>query len=667
MIVFIISCGLSILGAICALLTIKSDGISRTLGCTFGLGAAGCGLFAAGTSVFGDPQYLSWLSPWRFSDFTLLLNPWSGLILAVINFLGIMAWVYGYSYLKDYPGAKTGAIGFFMNMFMCAMNLVVATDSAFWFLIFFELMALTSYFLVIVSGTEQALHGGFMYFVMAHFGFILIMIAFFIMAAYTGSWSFADYRTFDFGPVASSFIFLLGFFGFGCKAGMFPTHSWLPQAHPEAPSNVSALMSGAMVKIGIYGMILIGLDLLQSSGVELWWGVVVLMFGALSSVLGVVYALNEHDVKKLLAYHTVENIGIILLGLGTGMIGLALDNPAVAALGLMAGCFHIINHASFKGLLFLGAGSLLYRTGTRNMDEMGGLIRLMPITALCFCVGSMAITAIPPLNGFASEWFTYQAMITGAGAGDWWITVFLGIAVVALALTGALAITCFVKAFGVSFLGQAHSEAAADAKEVPAPMIFSQVVLAAVCIGLGICASWIVPIMEGVGDSLGGAAIPMAANVIVFNESMDTALSLPLIAIIVLVLVFTGWALKRVVTRAGVSEGKQVWQTGYMPDGTMPLMAFSVSQEVRMFLKVFYTARDKIVGLVPVWNHFFKGVQDVFDKGQNVGDKTIVRGAVGLVDFLHLLVRKFENGRYQLYIVYIAAAFVVFVILACTL
>ena len=249
-------------------------------------------------------------------------------------------------------------------------------------------------------------------------------------------------------------------------------------------------MSGGMIKIGIFGICKVCFDLLGAAGGEVGWGVLVIVIGAVSSVLGVVYALGEHDLKSLLAYHSVENIGIILLGVGVGIYGWAADLPWLAAIGLLAGLYHLVNHAMFKGLLFLGAGSVLHATGTRNMEVLGGLAKVMPITAVCFLIGSLAISAIPPLNGFVSEWFTYQGLIGAAMDGGIFMRIVFAFAVVALAITGALAVTCFVKAFGVTFLARPRSEAAEHAHEVPAPMTIAMVILTVACIALGLGAAW---------------------------------------------------------------------------------------------------------------------------------------------------------------------------------
>ena len=300
----------------------------------------------------------------------------------------------------------------------------------------------------------------------------------------------------------ASIAFLLAFFGFGAKAGMLPLHGWLPRAHPAAPSHASAMMSGVMVKIGVFGIIKVGADLLGGVDMPVWWGVVVLTFGAVSSVLGVMYALAEHDIKRLLAYHTVENVGIILMGVGVGLMGLALKNPLLAALGFLGALYHLLNHAVFKGLLFLGAGAIIHKVHTKDMEKMGGLAKRMPRTALAFLVGCMAISAVPPLNGFVSEWYTYQGLVSISQHSSVIARLSGPVAIVMLAITGALAAMCFVKVYGISFCGQARSAKAAEATEVPAAMTLSMLGLAALCVALGVGAACVAPVVSAVADSL---------------------------------------------------------------------------------------------------------------------------------------------------------------------
>lgn len=434
MTLFIASLAVSCIGALASVLLIKADNAAKTAGCLIGAVAAVLSFVAGIQAVLGDVTSVDTIVFFPFAHFQLLLNQLSGLFVALISVLAFAGSIYGLNYFDEYPGKK-GRAGFFFNTFVASMMLVITADNVFWFLVAFELMSLTSYFLVVIEENENSIHGGWLYFVIAHVGFVLFMASFLTMTNFAGgSFAFADFRATQFSPAVASVCFVLAFFGFGAKAGIIPLHGWLPKAHPEAPSNVSALMSGGMIKIGIFGILKVGLDLLSASGVQVWWGLMVMVFGAISSVLGVAFALQEHDIKRLLAYHSVENIGIILLGVGASMAAMALNSVGIAVLALMAALYHTFNHAMFEGELFLGAGALLYSTGTRNMEKMGGLFRRMPATAICFLVGALAISAIPPFNGFVSEWFTYQSLFNAAMQGDKAVMIVAVFAAVALAI-----------------------------------------------------------------------------------------------------------------------------------------------------------------------------------------------------------------------------------------
>lgn len=661
----LVSTIVSIVGAIVALCLSKAENTAKVVACLFGIVAACCSIIAGATGIFGAGQFICFATPFNFANFTLLINPLSGLLLVAINILALVAWIYGLAYFDEYKGMGLGAIGFFMNLFVASMNMVLTVDNAFWFLVFFELMSLTSYFLVIVEQKPQSIKGGFLYFIMAHVGFFMIMLSYLIMAANTGSFEFATFRATQFSPAIASLCFILAFCGFGCKAGMFPFHSWLPQAHPAAPSNVSALMSGGMIKIGIFGIVKVGLDLLGSCEVQLWWGLVILVIGALSSVLGVAYALGEHDIKKLLAYHSVENIGIILLGIAIGYMGMALNQPVIAVLGIMAGLYHVLNHAMFKGLLFLGAGSVLYTTGSRNMEIMGGLARVMPATAMCFLIGSLAISAIPPLNGFVSEWFIYQSMFSVAITGDIIVRFFAAFAAVSLAITGALAVTCFVKAYGVTFLGAPRSEAAANAKEVPASMRIGMIILAVMCVCLGIGAPWVAPVMQNIAAATTSqAAIAVASGLDIANPAIGSVVSTPMLAILLIACVLVPVAARSLFSKGGVASDRDPWACGYALDPEMPVVATTFAAEVKMFLKPIYAARDAVVSTAGSFQAMFGNVVSGAAKAETVGDKYVVAGTASFVNWISKQVQKIEGGNFRVYIVYIVVALVFFLALA---
>ena len=662
----LISVFVSVVGAVLSLLLSKKEDTAKKVTCFFGTIASAIAVIA-GVGAVLDPAgvSVSFATPFSFADFSIMLNGLNGLLLVAINILGFVAWIYGISYFDEYKGMGLGAIGFFMNAFIASMNLVLTVDNAFWFLVFFELMSLSSYFLVIIEQKPASIRGGFLYLVMAHIGFMGIMIGFLIMAAQTGSFEFSTFRAHDFGPILGSVCFVLAFVGFGCKAGMFPFHSWLPQAHPAAPSNVSALMSGGMIKIGVFGIVKVGLNLLAATGVQLWWGLLILVIGALSSVLGVAYALGEHDIKKLLAYHSVENIGIILLGIGIGFMALAMNQPVIAGLALMAGLYHVLNHAMFKGLLFLGAGSVLYTTGSRNMEIMGGLVHAMPVTAMCFLIGSLAISAIPPLNGFVSEWFIYQSMFSIAGAATVAVKFFVAFAAVSLAITGALAVTCFVKAYGVTFLGSPRSEAAKQAREVPAPMRFGMVVLAVVCVLLGIGAPWVAPVMQGVAASiLSASTVVVAEGATLVNPVLGSAISTPLVAILLIACVLLPMAAKQVLAHGGKASDRDPWACGYALDPGMPVIATTFATEVKHFLRPIYAARTAVVAKKDAFVSGFNALVRGAGKAEGFADKYLVDTVASFVSWLGQKAQRIEGGNFRVYIVYIVAALVFFLVLA---
>ncbi|MDP9324701.1 MAG: hydrogenase 4 subunit B, partial [Acidobacteriota bacterium] len=334
------------------------------------------------------------------------------------------------------------------NVLLGAMEMVFTADDAIAFLFASELMALTTAALVATEHEQRASRrAAYLYLVMSHVATGCLIAGFLILAVSSGSMSFPVLLAGRVPPGAlGDGLFALFFIGFGIKAGVIPLHVWLPDAHPAAPANISALMSAVVIKTGIYGMVRVcafGLGVPRLS-----WGVAVVVLGGLSAVLGVLYALMQHDLKRLLAYHSIENIGIILLGLGAGMIALAYGRPYVASIGIAASLYHVLNHAVFKGLLFLGAGGMTLATGTRQIEQFGGLLRRMPWTGLFFLIGAMAISGLPPLNGFASEWLTFQAFLFGfQESTEPFVRVLFPLAGAVLALTTALAAACFVKAF----------------------------------------------------------------------------------------------------------------------------------------------------------------------------------------------------------------------------
>jgi hydrogenase-4 component B len=479
-----------------------------------GLAAVGAAATAAaGLAGLGGSRWdaaIPWLLPPPGVE--LALDGLSAFFLLVVGATAVPTSIYAIGYLAGRRRGIAG-LGVAYNAFLAAMALVPLAANLFTFLMVWELMSLASYFLVVTDPEERGvLRAGWVYALVTHAGLACLVTGMLVIAQATGSDRFADWTRLAGGlPMGTrTLAFALLALGFGSKAGLVPVHVWLPLAHPAAPSHVSALMSGVMIKLGVYGLFRVGFEWL--GGGPPWWGAVLLLAGGASALLGVLYALVEHDLKRLLAYHSVENVGIILLGLGAGMVFRASGLEALAVLGVVAALYHTANHATFKALLFLGAGAVLHATGTRNMEAMGGLIKRMPWTAACFLVGSAAIAALPPLNGFVSEWLTFQALLQSAQVRGPGLNLVFVLGLAGLALTGGLAAACFVKAFGVSFLALPRSESAARAHEVPVTLRVAMVALAAACVGLGLGVTLVLPVLAALATSLVGArggAVPL--------------------------------------------------------------------------------------------------------------------------------------------------------------
>jgi hydrogenase-4 component B len=436
---------------------------------------------------------------------SLRLDRLGAFFLLVVEIVAVPAALFGGAYSRVYEGTHSlRLLGSMLNLFLLALSLVPLADNVVTFLLLWEAMSLASYFLVLTeSDRRETRQAGLWYLAMAHGGLLLLMAAFLLLGMHAPSTGFADLRTAAAALPAGTrdAVFVLALLGFGSKAGLVPLHVWLPLAHPAAPSHVSALMSGVMIKMGVYGLLRVTLDLL--GGGPAWWGGVILAVGAVSALLGVLYALMEQDLTRLLAYSSVENVGIIFLGLGAGLMFQSYGLTPLALVGFVGGLYHTLNHACFKGLLFLGSGAVLHATHTRNMEELGGLIRPMPRTALCFLVGALAISGLPPLNGFVSEWLVFQALLGGPELPRPELGVLMPLAVGVLALTGGLAAACFVKAFGITFLAIPRSARAAQAQEVPLPMQLAMGGLALACLALGVGPSLIVPSLGAVVAGLG--------------------------------------------------------------------------------------------------------------------------------------------------------------------
>ncbi len=430
----------------------------------------------------------------------------SGFFLTVLAILGIAVAIYCLGYFAHSSPGRTAFVGTAFNVLLGSVEMVFVADGAIGFLLAWELMTLATAALVATEHEHaQARRAAFLYLALSHVGTGCLAAGFFLLAAHGQSLAFA--AILGSGAAAVPFrdaVFLLFLSGFGVKAGMIPLHVWLPEAHPAAPSPISALMSGVLIKTGIYGIFRV---CVAGLGVPpLAWGGLVLAVGAVSMVLGVLYALMQHDLKRLLAYHSIENIGIILVAAGVGMIALATGRPALAVLALAASLLHVLNHALFKGLLFLGAGGVVAACGTRQIEHMGGLARRMPWTAGFFLLGAMAISGLPFLNGFVSEWLVFQSLLLGFHtSSDTFVRLAFPIGGALLGLTTALAAACFVKAFGITFLALPRGAGAAEARESGALMLAPQAALALACVAIGLLPGPVVSVLARLAGGLVGA------------------------------------------------------------------------------------------------------------------------------------------------------------------
>ena len=526
-------------------------------------------------------------------EFSIQGDALAGFFVTVISVLTLSVSIYSIGYTKN--TGNSGLLGFLYNLFILAMYAVILSGNIITFLISWETMSVVSYFLVTFDRNEKSAKAGLLYAVMTHVGTAFLIVLFLVLYKYTGRMDFSGMRTAAAGipDGLKVLVFIFSIVGFGTKAGIIPFHIWLPRAHPAAPSNISSLMSGVMIKTGIYGFIRISMDLL-GQGPE-WWGIAIIVLGAISAVIGVLYALMEHDIKKLLAYHSIENIGIILLGIGSSMMFRSNGLYDLSAIALVAGLYHTLNHALFKGLLFLGSGSLMHATHTRNMEEMGGLIKLMPYTGLLFLIGSVSICALPPFNGFVSEWLTFQALLLGFHAPSITAKIISPLGGAALALTGALAAACFVKAFGISFLGMPRSRHAQDAKESSPSMIAGMAILGLLCLLAGIFPGTVIDMISPAVLGLTGSGGNISYNG--FLSVSQTSASLSPSAIFIL-MVCIGVAAVAFVLAAG-GKRKTVyadsWDCGmHSLTSRMQYTATAFTKPVRLIFKRIYLPKREL-------------------------------------------------------------------------
>jgi formate hydrogenlyase subunit 3/multisubunit Na+/H+ antiporter MnhD subunit len=563
------------------------------------LGTSAVALLVAAASLMGARTLAGEMQlplglPWLGAHFRL--DALAAFFLVVVNLGAATASLYGLGYGSHEP--SPGRVLPFFPAFLAGMNLVVLAHDAFTFLFTWELMSLSSWALVMAHHRERGnTAAGYLYLLMASFGTLALLLAFGLLAGPGGGYTFGEIRGAAPSAALGGVVLALALIGAGSKAGVVPLHVWLPLAHPAAPSHVSALMSGVMTKVAIYGFVRIVFDLLGPP--EWWWGALVPLVGGITALMGVLYALMEHDLKRLLAYHTVENIGIIFIGLGLALAFRASDMQAAAALALTAALFHVFNHSLFKSLLFFGAGAVLGATGQRDMERLGGLIHRMPLTALAFLVGSAAISALPPFNGFVSEWLTFQAILLSPNLPQWLLKFLVPAIGALLALSAVLAAACFVKAFGVTFLGRPRSDVARDAVETDRWSLAAMFLLAGLCLLAGILPGYFIDALAPVAEALTGSRLPQQneldwLTIVPIAQSRSSYNGLLLFFFIALAALLAADVIHRWASDA--VRRSPPWDCGF-PDASpgTQYTAGSFSQPIRrVFGTVLFRAREEV-------------------------------------------------------------------------
>ena len=551
--------------------------------------------------------------------------------------------VYGLGYFpQSRHGAAAGRLRLFYGILGAAIALLPVSRNGILFLIAWEIMAIGSFLLILTEQKkEEARRAAYVYLAATHTGTLALFAMFILLAGPGGSFDFPQAATLDGATFQAGAIFLLALFGFGLKAGVMPLHIWLPGAHAAAPSHVSALMSGVVIKMGIYGLVRVAGFY---TGQPAWWGGSILVLGVVSAIMGVVFALAQHDIKRLLAYHSVENIGIILIGLGCALLGKTFHSPALVVLGLAGALLHVVNHGLFKSLLFLGAGAVIEATGTREIDSYGGLLRTMPRTAFFFLGGAVAICGLPPLNGFVSEWFIYLGLLHSQTDGAVFPLSLTVLAAPALAMTGALAVACFVKVCGVTFLGTARRQFPAPPSEAPGSMLLPMGILLCCCLVIGLAPWTIVPLLQrAVAAWLGTALVllsPAGSPESMLIGSLAPVYWLSLCAFLLLALSLGFFLRQQSFPEPDREKRPATWGCGYR-EGT-PRMQYTAVSFAEMLVSLFHwglwsdIAGGRAIGFFPAAASLAAHTPDlILDRLIHPVCRSLSRAAFGVRAFLH--------------------------------
>ncbi|MDX9703577.1 MAG: proton-conducting transporter membrane subunit [Candidatus Auribacterota bacterium] len=637
---------LFILSGLCALLLHKYNKVSNCIG-AFGV-VTGC--IAGLVSLFNaytNPESVALSVPWSipYGSFSIAIDAIGAIFLFPIFILSAVCAVYGLEYLRHYYGKKnTASAWFFFNLLIASMILVVISRNAVLFLIAWEMMSISSFFLVLFEGEKKEVaKAGLIYLIATHIGTLFLLVMFVLLGNEAGSFDFNRFQI-TAGGLLPSIMFISAVIGFGTKAGFMPMHVWLPEAHPAAPSHVSAVMSGVMIKTGIYGLLRV-ITFIEAPCA--WWGYLLIGIGMISGILGVLFALAQHDLKRLMAYSSIENIGIISMGIGLGILGISTQNPVLAILGFAGGLLHIVNHAFFKGLLFLGAGVVLHQTGTKEIDVLGGLLKKMPVTGFCFLIGVAAICGLPPLNGFISEFLIYLASFKNILAEPSIAIVSLG-CIASLALIGGLAVTCFTKVFGIIFSGEPRSSSCQNAHEPGMLMIVPLIILAFACVAIGISFPFILPKADRLLADITGISPDLIRTLL--SGTMNPLIYITTAGLLLYSGLFLFAVLRRMLLKGRTIDSVPTWDCGYAkPDPRMQYTASSYVQPIVDFFKgILRTQKHgcELIEYFPDSSSFKTKTSDIFQENL----------FAPLLAFIHRCAESlkwFQHGKLQVYILYI--------------
>jgi hydrogenase-4 component B len=627
----------------------------RKIACILISIGAAAGLAASAKLLLFNDLIETFEMTWQLpvGEMLFRLDHLSAFFLIPVLIVAICISLYTCGYCSTTSGNRgESLLTFYLGLVVSAIILMLLAASGITLLIFWEMMALMVYLAMCLEhGRPEVREAGIQYLVASHITTLLMIVLFSLIAQGDGQ-HFPARGSLNPGTPAAMAIFLTALVAFGMKAGIMPLHTWLPTAHANAPSHISAVMSGIVLKMGIYGLLR---TISFFSTPPLWWGILLLCLGTISAVVGVLFAIGQHDLKRLLAYHSIENIGIIVMGIGVALIGLATGNRILFVLGMAGALLHVLNHALFKSLLFLGAGAVIHIAGSRDLDRMGGLARALPLTSLAFLIGAVAICGLPPLNGFVSELLIYLGIFKGFGTNSGAAAAFLGMAAPLLALTGGLALACFVKVYGCVFLGEPRSPLP-EPHESPA-MTCAMAILSGLCILIGVlpfaAVRLVEPVLAGIYPQPGAIMPSIQATAHLYGLSLAAAL------LIALSILLAAWYLGRLKTRSvGVSG---TWDCGYA--APTPSMQYTASSFAEMLVGIFggilrpERQRPDVKGLFPGRSSFESHVPEVvLEKG--------ILPFFSAVDRQLAKVRRLQDGQLNHYILYIFAALIILLALS---